>query len=145
MDADKSMAGWIGFAGIVMLVIGGIDLFQGLIAVLKDDYYVVSRSGFLAVDLTAWGWALMIWGALLVIAGLGLDRRARMGALGNDRTRRGQRVRPAGIPGKQPIPTVGADRAHTQRDRPVRAHSTLERKQRSPGDVPLATAAGSPC
>ena len=72
MDADKSMAGWIGFAGIVMLVIGGIDLFQGLIAVLKDDYYVVSRSGFLAVDLTAWGWALMIWGALLVIAGLGL-------------------------------------------------------------------------
>ena len=33
------MAGWIGFAGIVMLVLGGIDLFQGLIAVVKDDYY----------------------------------------------------------------------------------------------------------
>ena len=38
-----SMAGWIGFAGIVMLVIGFIDFFQGLIALFKDDYYVVTR------------------------------------------------------------------------------------------------------
>jgi hypothetical protein len=66
------MAGWIGFAGIVMLIIGGIDFFQGLIAVLEDEYYVVTRSGYLVFDLTAWGWVMMIWGALLILAGLGL-------------------------------------------------------------------------
>ena len=37
-----SMAGWIGFAGIVMLIIGFIDFFQGLIALFKDDYFVVT-------------------------------------------------------------------------------------------------------
>ena len=31
-NAKASMAGWIGFAGIVMLILGGIDFFQGLIA-----------------------------------------------------------------------------------------------------------------
>jgi hypothetical protein len=66
------MAGWIGFAAIVMLILAGIDVIQGLIALFEDEYYVVSRSGYLAVDLTAWGWVLLIWGLLLALAGLGL-------------------------------------------------------------------------
>ena len=66
------MAGWIGFAAIVMLIVGGIDFFQGLIALFEDEYYVVTQSGFLVVDLTAWGWIMMIWGVLLVLAGIGL-------------------------------------------------------------------------
>ena len=72
MSTKASMAGWIGFAGIVMLVIGGIDFFQGLIALFDDKYYVVTASGFLVFDLTAWGWIMLIWGVLLVLAGLGL-------------------------------------------------------------------------
>jgi hypothetical protein len=66
------MAGWIGFAGILMLIIGSIDFFQGLIALFEDEYFVVTRSGFLVVDLTAWGWIMLIWGVLLALAGLGL-------------------------------------------------------------------------
>ena len=69
---SKSMAGWIGFAGILMLIIGSIDFFQGLIALFEDEYFVVTASGFLVVDLTAWGWIMLIWGVLLVLAGLGL-------------------------------------------------------------------------
>jgi hypothetical protein len=69
---NRSMAGWIGFAGIVMLIIGFIDFFQGLIALFKDDYYVVTQSGFLAINLTGWGWVMIIWGVLLVLAGLAL-------------------------------------------------------------------------
>ena len=69
---SKSMAGWIGFAGTLMLIIGAIDFFQGLIALIEDEYFVVTASGFLVVDLTAWGWILMIWGVLLVCGGLGL-------------------------------------------------------------------------
>jgi hypothetical protein len=66
------MAGWIGFAGLVMLILGGIDFFQGLIALFDDEYYVVTSSGFLVVDLTTWGWIMLIWGVLLVLAGLAL-------------------------------------------------------------------------
>jgi hypothetical protein len=72
MGSKGSMAGWIGFAAILMLVVGGLDFTQGLIALFKDDYYVVSSSGYLVVDLTAWGWVMLIWGVLLVLAGLGL-------------------------------------------------------------------------
>jgi hypothetical protein len=69
---SKSMAGWVGFAGILLLVVGSIDFFQGLIALFDDDYYVVTASGFLAVNLTGWGWIMLIWGVLLVLAGWGL-------------------------------------------------------------------------
>jgi len=69
---SKSMAGWIGFAGILILIVGMLDFFQGLIALFRDNYYVVSSSGFIVVDLTTWGWIMLIWGVLLVLAGLGL-------------------------------------------------------------------------
>jgi hypothetical protein len=72
MGTKSSMAGWIGFAGMLLMILGGIDVFQGLIALFEDEYYVVTQSGFLAVDLTAWGWLMLIWGALLLLAGLGL-------------------------------------------------------------------------
>jgi hypothetical protein len=66
------MAGWIGFAGILMLVIGMVDMLQGLIALIEDEYFVPTRAGTLVVDLTAWGWFLLFWGALLALVGLGL-------------------------------------------------------------------------
>ena len=69
---SRSMAGWIGFAGILLVIVGAIDFFQGLIALFEDEYFVVTGSGFLVVDLTAWGWIMLIWGVLLVLAGLGL-------------------------------------------------------------------------
>ncbi len=69
---SRSMAGWIGFAGMVLLIVGTIDFIQGLIALFDDDYYVVTASGFLAFNLTGWGWIMLIWGVLLVLAGLGL-------------------------------------------------------------------------
>ena len=69
---SKSMAGWIGFAGILMLIVGSLDFFQGLIALFDDEYFVVTESGFLLVDLTGWGWIMLIWGVLLLVAGLGL-------------------------------------------------------------------------
>jgi hypothetical protein len=66
------MAGWIGFGGILLLIVGVLDFIEGLIALIEDDYFVVTRSGFLAIDLTGWGWLMLIWGVLLVLAGLGL-------------------------------------------------------------------------
>ena len=72
MSSKGSMAGWIGFAGILMVIIGGLDFIEGLIALFKDDYFVVTQSGFLAINLTGWGWVMVIWGALLFFAGLGL-------------------------------------------------------------------------
>jgi hypothetical protein len=69
---SKSMAGWIGFAGFVLAIIGGLDFLQGLIALFEDEYYIPTESGFLVFDVTGWGWVMLIWGVLLFFAGLGL-------------------------------------------------------------------------
>ena len=69
---SKSMAGWIGFAGIMLVIVGAIDFFQGVIALAEDEYFVPTGSGFLVVDLTGWGWIMLFWGVLLVLAGVGL-------------------------------------------------------------------------
>jgi hypothetical protein len=69
---EKSMAGWIGFAGLMMVLLGGLAFFQGLIAVIEDNYYVVTQSGFLVFDRTGWGWIMIIWGIVLVLVGLAL-------------------------------------------------------------------------
>jgi hypothetical protein len=69
---SRSMAGWIGFAGILMVVLGGLAFFEGLIALVRDNYYVATASGFLLFDVTGWGWIMLIWGIILVLVGLSL-------------------------------------------------------------------------
>ena len=64
------MAGWIAFAGMVLMIVGGVDVLQGLVAVVRDHYYTADAA-FL-VNVSAWGWIMMIWGALMFFAGYGL-------------------------------------------------------------------------
>jgi hypothetical protein len=66
------MAGWIGFAGILMVILGGLAFFEGLIALVRDNYYVATQSGLLLFDVTGWGWIMLIWGIILVCVGLAL-------------------------------------------------------------------------
>jgi hypothetical protein len=72
MASQDSWTGWIVFAGFVIIIIGVMDVLQGFIAILEDDYVVATPKGLAIFDVTAWGWTSLIWGALLVIAGLGL-------------------------------------------------------------------------
>ena len=69
---SRSMAGWIGFAGILMVLLGGLSVFEGLIALIRDNYYVVTPSGYLLFDVTGWGWIMLIWGIILALVGLAL-------------------------------------------------------------------------
>jgi hypothetical protein len=69
---SKSMSGWIGFASGLLVIIGGLDVLQGVVALFEDEYFVPTGSGFLVFDLTGWGWTMIIWGVLLVFAGIGL-------------------------------------------------------------------------
>jgi hypothetical protein len=71
--AEKSgWTGWIGFAGVLMVIIGGIDFFQGLIAAIRGSYYAVTPNQIVVFNLTTWGWITLIWGIILVMAGFGL-------------------------------------------------------------------------
>ncbi|MGH3012429.1 MAG: DUF7144 family membrane protein [Gaiellaceae bacterium] len=63
---------WVGFAGLMMVLIGILNVIQGLIAIIRDDYYVLSAEQIIVFDLTTWGWILLIWGVILALAGWAL-------------------------------------------------------------------------
>ena len=65
--------GWIVFAAVMMIMIGVLHAIEGLVALFKDDYYKVTKSGLVfSIDYTAWGWVQLIAGLLIAIAGAGL-------------------------------------------------------------------------
>jgi hypothetical protein len=72
MAKNGTMSGWIAFAGWMALVIGFLDFFEGLIAVIRGQYYALTPTHIIVVDMRTWGWVMMIWGIVLVLAGLGL-------------------------------------------------------------------------
>ena len=63
---------WIAFAGVLMVIIGSLDVIWGLAAIINDEVVVVGGHGALIFDLTAWGWIQLIIGLLIGLTGLGL-------------------------------------------------------------------------
>ncbi len=61
--------GWVFFASAMMLLVGGLQAIAGLVALFKDDFYVVTNSGLLAFDYSAWGWIHLIVGIVIFAAG----------------------------------------------------------------------------
>jgi len=72
MARDDTWAGWIWFAGLLLMIIGAMDFFQGLIAVIRGSYYAVTPNQIVVLDLTEWGWITLIWGIIIALVGMGL-------------------------------------------------------------------------
>jgi len=72
MASRSAWGGWIVFAGMVLVIVGAMDVLQGLVAIFEDEYVVGTRRGLAIVDVTAWGWITLLWGVLIAFAGLGL-------------------------------------------------------------------------
>ena len=60
-------AGGIGFAGILLILVGFFNVIQG-IAVIASKDYVVNQLLFSNMD--TWGWFFLIWGFIQICAGL---------------------------------------------------------------------------
>jgi hypothetical protein len=69
---DSAWSGWIVFAAFMLLIIGAIDVLQGIVAIFRDEYVVATAKGVALLDVTAWGWSTLLWGVLIFITGLGL-------------------------------------------------------------------------
>jgi hypothetical protein len=67
---------WVGFVlfgGIMLVMMGSIEVIQGFVALFKDDYYMVTRSGLvLSWDYSTWGWTHLIIGLIAVGTGIGV-------------------------------------------------------------------------
>ena len=60
------------FAGALMVIIGFLNFFYGLAAILNDQVVVVGGHGAIIADLTAWGWVTLVIAIVLVLTGFGL-------------------------------------------------------------------------
>ena len=61
--------GFIVFAGVMMIMLGGLQAFTGLVALFQDEVYVNTPNYLLQFDTTAWGWIQLLVGTLVVFAG----------------------------------------------------------------------------
>ncbi len=76
MTRSSTWAGWIGFAGCLMLIVAALDFFQGLIAIIRKQYYVLAPNQIIVFDLRTWGWITLFWGIVVGLTGYGLLSRA---------------------------------------------------------------------
>jgi hypothetical protein len=71
-------SGWITFAGVLLAVLGVLNILEGLVALLQNQVAFIDGDSLVVVDLTGLGVAMIIFGALLALAGLGLLARNRV-------------------------------------------------------------------
>jgi hypothetical protein len=70
--AQANARGWVVFAAVMMLVLGGLDALWGLAAVLNNEVVVVGGHGVIVANISTWGWVNLILGVVLVLTGAGL-------------------------------------------------------------------------
>lgn len=73
-DAGPSgWAGWVVFAGVMLILASAFQIIEGLVALFNSNYYVVHPSGLVInVNYTTWGWAHILLGVLAALTGFGL-------------------------------------------------------------------------
>ena len=72
-DERTLWAGWVFFAGAMLIMMGTFQVTQGLVALFDDGYYAVSSDGLVVdVDYNTWGWIHTILGVVAVLTGMGL-------------------------------------------------------------------------
>ncbi len=82
MDTAQKPTGWVGwvyFAAMLMMLVGLFQAIAGLVALFKDDMYVVTQSHLLVFDYTAWGWIHLAVGVLLFLTSLSIFAGQRLG------------------------------------------------------------------
>jgi hypothetical protein len=72
-EEPTGWAGWVVFAGTMLILVGIFQIIQGLVAVFDDGFYLVHPSGLVVdVNYTTWGWTHVLIGIVGILAGLGL-------------------------------------------------------------------------
>jgi hypothetical protein len=71
---DERGAGWVTFAGILLLIVGTLNTIEGIAAIDKANFFV-ANTHYIAGDLSAWGWTLLFIGIAQILVGLGVFAR----------------------------------------------------------------------
>jgi hypothetical protein len=74
--SQREPTAWVGFVlfgGIMLFMMGGFQVIEGFVALFKEDYFLVTRSGMIvSVDYTTWGWTHLLIGLVAIATGIGV-------------------------------------------------------------------------
>ncbi|MFB7860710.1 hypothetical protein [Streptomyces sp. NPDC056069] len=80
-----SSGGWAAggtlFAGVLMLVVGIMDVFQGIAGIAEDNVYARVGSYVYRFNLTTWGVIHLCLGVVVAVAGIGILKGAEWGRI----------------------------------------------------------------
>jgi hypothetical protein len=71
-------AGWTSFAGVLLILIGTLNLIHGIAAVSDSKFYAGEHK-FVFSNLHFWGWVLIVLGALTLVAAASVFRGGSFG------------------------------------------------------------------
>lgn len=61
-------SGWVYFASVMMFLAGFLHAVEGLVALFKHSFFVVTPNALIAFNYTAWGWIHIVLGIILLSA-----------------------------------------------------------------------------
>jgi uncharacterized membrane protein HdeD (DUF308 family) len=71
--------GWVTFSGIMILIVGVMNVIYGIAAIDKSTFFVQDAKYVVLNDLNTWGWVLLVVGAIQVVAAFGIWSRTAWG------------------------------------------------------------------
>jgi hypothetical protein len=71
-DRGEGAVGWAVFAAVMLLMSGSFNAIEGFVALLNGNWLADTTALPIEVDYAAWGWTWLIFGSLVVAAGLGV-------------------------------------------------------------------------
>ena len=77
---EERGSGWIGFAGIMLIIVGALDIVNGLNALdHKDTVAAGFANQLMYANVETWGWIMLVWGILVLVAGFLVFGRSQFG------------------------------------------------------------------
>jgi hypothetical protein len=69
-NTDTGWMGWIGFAALMLALVGIFHMIAGFVALFQEDIYGVTANAVYVFDYSQWGW-IHIFGGLLAFLAAG--------------------------------------------------------------------------
>mgnify|MGYP001432822825 CR=1 FL=1 len=66
---SKWAAGFAGFAGVMLVVIGFFQACAGVVAIANDEFFIAGQEWVFKFDVTTWGWIHLILGVVVLASG----------------------------------------------------------------------------
>ncbi len=72
LEVSDAAVGLTAFAAILMFLLGGWWIMAGFVAIVNDDFFVVTQEWIFEFSTTSWGWTHLILGLVVLLAGAGV-------------------------------------------------------------------------